>query len=290
MSPRTVVIIGCAVAGPLLLAGCGEGSVAQSLPPMTGIQPYAPDAAFDAGVADEAMEPAPSAGPALALPYQGSSLCNASRETGCYPDDAINQCDLPPDNGPAAANSDAGVVFATPACHVVADGLFPRPTCEPSTVAGMYASSCAHPTECSPGYECVEGGTCRHYCCAGNSACSEGLFCDVQPVVDSPGTLVPVCLPQIPCVLLDDQTCAPDEQCSVVRDNGATSCVTVGLAGDGEPCEQEHCQRGLVCLGSLGSRRCEPLCRTLEPKQCNSGRTCIGTLPLFPNPTVGVCQ
>jgi hypothetical protein len=288
MSPRTVVVIGCALVGPLFFAGCGESSATSSLPPPTMIQPFAPDAALDAGVAEEAMEePAPSSGPALALPYQGSSLCNASRETGCYPDDVISSCYLPPNNASAAATADGGIE-PTPACHVLSGGVVPRPTCEQSTVGGMYASTCAHPTECSPGYECVEGGTCRHYCCAGNSACSEGLFCDVQPVADSPGTLVPVCLPQIPCVLLNDATCAPDEQCSVVRDNGATSCVAVGMAQAGESCEQEHCARGLVCLGPLGSRRCEQLCNTLKPS-CDGG-ACIGTLPLFPNPTVGVCQ
>jgi hypothetical protein len=107
---------------------------------------------------------------------------------------------------------------------------------------------------------------------------------------------VPVCVPLssglngLPCVLLNDATCAPDEQCSVVRDNGATSCITVGTAQDGESCEREHCARDFVCLGPLGSRRCAPLCKTLEPGQCMAGRTCIGTLPLFPNPTVGVCQ
>jgi hypothetical protein len=181
---------------------------------------------------------------------------------------------------------------ATPACHVVADGTTVQTTCLASTVAGMYASTCARSTECSPGYECVEGGTCRHYCCSGNSACSENQFCDVQPVAESPSTLVPVCLTQNPCVLLNEDTCPPSEQCAVVRDNGDTSCVAVGAAQDGQSCEKDHCARDLVCLGALGSRRCEPLCHTPPfPSTCKStNRTCVGTLPLFPNPTVGVCQ
>jgi hypothetical protein len=288
MSPRTVVAIGCALAGPLLFAGCGDGSAVRNPPPPTGIQPYEPDAA-DAGVTEEVGEPGASIATTPAVPYQGSPLCRASRTTGCYPDDVVNACLLPPTPGSAAASLDAGIEFA-PACHVVSDGLVPRTQCEPSTVPGMYASTCAHPEECSPGYECVEGGTCRHYCCAGNSSCTEGQFCDMQPVADSPGTLVPVCLAQIPCVLMKDEPCSPDQQCSVVRDDGATSCVSVGMAQDGEPCEEQHCDRHLVCLGSLGSRRCQPLCSTLDPTACTNGRTCIGTLPLFPNPTVGVCQ
>jgi hypothetical protein len=301
MSPRIVVAIGCALAGPLVFAGCGDGSTPntqQAVP--NGFLPYESDAAA-AGVPDEAMEPAVTV-PAPAAPsYQGSSLCRASRAT-CYPDDVINACDFAPDGVPADAAADAGFSFA-PACHVVAGGLVPSTTCLPSTVAGMYASTCSHSTECSPGYECVDGGTCRHYCCGGNSACSDGQFCDAQPMAESPGTLVPVCLAQLPCVLLNDGSCPMTEQCSVVRDDGATSCVTVGTAQAGEPCESEHCARTLVCLGPQGSdpttglslRRCQQLCLIGNPTACKStGGTCIGTLPLFPNPfpnpAVGVCQ
>jgi hypothetical protein len=167
----------------------------------------------------------------------------------------------------------------------------------------MYASTCTHSTECSPGYECVAGGTCRHYCCSGNSACSENQFCDAQPMAESPGTLVPVCLAQQTCVLLNDGTCPATEQCSVVRDDGATSCVALGTAQEGQPCEQEHCARTLVCLGPQGSdpttglsmRRCQQLCLIGDPMGCKStGGRCIGALPLFPNPfpnpAVGICQ
>jgi hypothetical protein len=295
MLPRVVVVIGWALGWPLLFAGCGDrgfsSNPTQGTP--TGIQAYEPDAA-DAGVLEDAT--APVASPAL--PYQGSSLCRASRGgSGCYPDDMINACDFTIDPDAPDGAVDAGFNVA-PACHVVAGGLIPQTTCLPSTVPGMYASTCANSTECSPGYECVAGGTCRHYCCAGNSACSENQFCDVQPMAESPQTLVPVCLAQIPCVLVPlaacsalSDGCPPSDQCSVVRDDGATSCVAVGTAQDGDLCEQEHCARGLVCLGPLGSRRCEPLCCTADPSACKgSNRTCIGTLPLFPNPTVGACQ
>ncbi len=292
MLPR-VVLFGLALAGPLLVAACGDGNVT-STPPQgvpTIIRAYEPDAA-DAGVPDdmpEATANAPTAD-ASAVTYQGSPLCQASRATGCYPDDMINACDIAPESSSSDGGPDANV-NATPACHVVADGAKVVTKCLQSTVAGMYASTCAHSTECSPGYECVEGGTCRHYCCAGNSACSFSQFCDVQPVEEAPGTLVPVCLTQFQCVLLDPDTCPPDEQCSVVRDNGATSCVEVGTAQDGASCDAEHCARGLVCLGALGSRRCEPLCNTAYPTKCAAtGRTCVGMLPLFPNPTFGVCQ
>lgn len=293
MLPRAVVVIGWALGGPVLFAACGDrgevASPAQGTP--TGIQAYEPDAA-DAGVTG----PMASETPAAAVPtFQGNPLCRASRFTGCYPDDMINACDFTP--GSAASDDPDASENIAPACHVVAGGLVPRTECLPSTVAGMYASSCSRATECSPGYECVTGGatggTCRHYCCGGNSACSDNQFCDVQPVAQSPGLLVPVCMTEIPCVLLDDEndTCPAADQCSVVRDNGATSCVAVGTAQDGDPCEQEHCARGLVCLGALGQRLCEPLCLTANPVRCKStGRTCVGTLPLFQNPLFGVCQ
>ncbi len=288
MLPRLVVLLGWALAAPLLFAACSDRG-ASSIPPMatpTVIRAYEPDAA-DASVPEDVAEPA--VGPAVT--YQGSPLCLASRSPGCYPDDMINACDIVPEAGSLGVEADANV-NATPACHVVFDGTKVGTTCLASTVAGMYGSTCSHSTECSPGYECVEGGTCRHYCCSGNSACSDNQFCDVQPVAESPSTLVPVCLTQNPCVLLNEDTCPPSEQCAVVRDNGATSCVAVGTAQDGQSCEQEHCARDLVCLGALGSRRCEPLCHTAPfPSTCKStNRTCIGTLPLFPNPTVGVCQ
>jgi hypothetical protein len=257
----------------------------------TVIRAYEPDAA-DAGV--QGVEPpdvtAPQASEASdAMAYLGSPLCQASL-AGCYPDDMLNACDFPHSAANAPdADTDANVNF-TPACHVVADAAGVHTTCLRSTVAGMYASTCAQSTECSPGYECVAGGTCRHYCCSGNSACSENQFCDVQPVAESPTTIVPVCLTLSPCMLLNDSTCPPSEQCAVVRDNGATSCVGVGTAKDGDSCNKEHCARGLVCLGALGSRRCAPLCNTVNPVQCGDGGTCVGTLPLFPNPLVGICQ
>jgi hypothetical protein len=289
MLPRAVVLIGWALSGPLVFAGCGDAGSTTN-PPQgtpTGIRAYEPDAA-DAGPLAEAAAASPVAAPT----YQGNPLCNASRLTGCYPDDMINACDFATDLDEADAEAGAGLNVA-PACHVVPDGVIVHTECMPSTVAGMYASSCSDPTECSPGYECVDGGTCRHYCCGGNSACSDNQFCDVQPVVSS-GIPVPVCMTELPCVLLDDASCPPADQCSVVRDTGETSCVAVGSAQDGDSCETDHCARGLVCLGAVGapgSRRCEPLCYTASPTRCEgSNRTCVASLPLFQTAAIGVCQ
>ena len=283
MFPRAVALFRLAFLAPLLLGGCSAGDG----PGFSGSHPAQITAyGSDASEASVSAEPAPSS-PASSL-FLGNPLCQSSWETGCYPDDIVNTCALALDGGASDGGAD-GQAPAGTACHVVSSGQDTRTAC----LAAGYDmnSTCTQPTDCAAGHECVGDGTCRHYCCSGNSACSSNQFCDVQPVTQSPKTLVPVCMPQIPCTLLDDSSCPASQQCGVVREDGATSCVDLGTAGDREPCDDEHCARGFVCLGAMGSRRCAPLCYTSVSSPCNgSGRTCTGTLPLFPDPTIGACQ
>jgi hypothetical protein len=131
---------------------------------------------------------------------------------------------------------------------------------------------------------------CRHYCCAGNTSCSLTDFCDVEPTTDAPGTLVPVCMPVVPCQLLAQGACPSGDTCEVVRDDGTTSCETVGSAEQGASCDSEHCAAGLVCLGAVGARNCYTLCYTATMAECNANQQCTGGLPLFPDPAVGWCQ
>jgi hypothetical protein len=177
-------------------------------------------------------------------------------------------------------------------CHVLGgDAAASQTACLP---AGLRVDGypCAHPTDCAAGYECTGGGTCQRYCCDGNVVCPrspQDEFCDVQSLFGSPSTLVPVCMPAHPCVLLDAQTCSPSETCAVVREDGTTSCVTVGTAGAGDECDDTHCGGGLVCLGGAGERRCSQLCHT-GSTECAAPQTCKGGLPLFPDPSIGICQ
>ncbi len=227
--------------------------------------------------------------PALAL-VVGNALCNANPLTGCYPDTTYDACDLPTDGGAPDASADGGMHYPG-SCHVVTEGTEVVTVCLPSKLQGMYASTCTQSTDCAPGWECMSGGTCRHYCCGGNSACSDNQFCDVQPTAMDPNTRVPVCLAEFPCTLLDPDSCLSGQQCSVVKEDGTTSCVTLGPQGDGQSCEVEHCQAGFVCLGTMGNRACAPLCSTVAATNpCTGGRSCIGTLPLFKDATVGACQ
>jgi hypothetical protein len=272
----------------LLSTGCSSASSTDPRPlPPTRFVAFEPDAS-DASAPEDA-----SSTVLLPAVYLGNPLCQASRSPGCYPDDVANPCELAADTVDLDGGLDAALATAL-ACHVVGQGG--GTVCWPAGY-GMN-SSCTKPTDCAAGHECVAGGTCRHYCCAGNISCNVGQFCDVQPTEADPNTLVPVCLPEIPCVLLDDSTCRPTQQCSIVRDNGTTSCVDLGTAGDGESCDVEHCAKGLVCVGATGARVCATLCHTPSTTATTNVRvpcgpakpSCVGTLPLFRDPTVGVCQ
>jgi len=277
------------VAGSSLAAGCSvsfsssNGSAETTSPPST-VRPYEPDAS-DAGYA-VTLEPAESAPVSAA---QGSPLCNASPYVGgCYPDLAAS-CGLASDGGDSAIDDDQPL-----ACHVqsVGDGgdAGVAAVCV-SAGAGLDGNACLHGTDCAAGFECVENA-CRHYCCAGNTSCSLTEFCDIQPATDAPGALVPVCMPIVPCQLLaqGQGACPAGDACGIVRDDGTTSCETVGSAGQGASCNSEHCGAGLVCLGPVGSRNCYTLCYTATMAGCNASQQCTGGLPLFPDPAVGWCQ
>jgi hypothetical protein len=282
MLHRALVFVGLSLSAPILFAGCGSSAsgndVSSGTP--TPIHRSNMDDASDELLPQGAVQDTGGA-----QDFQGSVLCHASRLTGCYPDDVVNACDLALDAGASDADAD---IEGAPGCHVIGEGADQHTACLPGGY-GMN-SSCMGPSDCSAGHECING-TCRHYCCSGTAACSSGQFCDVQPTEADPKTLVPVCMPVIPCTLLDEDSCPASQQCSVVREDGTTGCVAIGNAQDSEPCDTEHCARGLVCIGASGLRRCATLCYTALVGQCLvSGQSCLGSLPLFPDPKIGVCQ
>ena len=100
---------------------------------------------------------------------------------------------------------------------------------------------------------------------------------------------VPVCMPAHPCDLLQPGTCPSGQTCAVVREDGSLSCVEVGAAPAGKSCQTEHCASDLVCLGAA-TRTCYALCQVGKSNQCPASQTCKGGLPLFVDPSVGVCQ
>jgi hypothetical protein len=241
---------------------------------------------------------------AKAPAFQGSPLCAAQPTTDCYPDDpsTAKACDLAPDGGPY--DSTAGYDNAKLACRVQASpngAAGVAPVCVPAGSAGD-GSWCKSSQECAPTYDCVGAGTCQRYCCSGNTECLTDQFCDIQTTVATSSIEVPVCMPIHPaggCQLLDTASCCPGttacaETCAVVREDGATSCVAIGAAKAGESCDYDHCAAGLVCLGTPGQRTCFQLCHVQSSASSNEcaaspQQSCKGGLPLFPDPTVGIC-
>ncbi len=296
MHPRALLFFGLVLpATAVLTAGCGDSPAAPVPEPTvpTLIRASEPDASDVPNASNETGGASTAPGvnqldaaaspPAALTVVRGNALCHAQL-SGCYPDAVIDACNLELDGG--ASGADANSDFA-PGCHAPTDGS--QTVCLPGG-GGMKNSTCAGPTECAAGHECVGSGVCQKYCCSGDTECALNEFCDIQPMVQSPETLVPVCATMVPCVLLDSDGCPANQQCGVVRENGSTSCVALGTAAEGDPCEDAHCGHGLVCLGAQGARRCAKLCYKGILGQCKTHQNCEGALPLFLTPTVGVCQ
>jgi hypothetical protein len=229
--------------------------------------------------------------------YFGSPLCNAGGPTSvCYPDNlatdptTAQNCHTSPDGG--AYDPDGGYADAGLACRVSGSDAGPQPQCS-TAGPNQDGASCHLSTDCALGDDCVGNpGICRHYCCSGSGPCAASQFCDIRPKAEDPDTLVPVCIPLRPCGLIDEWSdagaCPAMETCAVARDEtGATSCVPIGDAAEGESCKTDHCAAGLVCLGGM---TCYKLCHTAVPSECSTNQTCRAALPLFPNPLVGVCE
>jgi hypothetical protein len=231
-----------------------------------------------------------------AAKYVGSPLCNATPASVCYPDNlatdptTAQDCHTAPDGG--AYDPDGGYADAGLACRITGSDAGPQPQCSPSG-PNQDGASCHLSADCALGDDCVgDPGICRHYCCSGTGPCAASQFCDIRPKAEDPGTLVPVCIPLRPCGLIDEWSdagaCPAMETCAVARDEtGATSCVPIGPATEGESCSTDHCAAGLVCLGAM---TCYKLCHTAVPSECSTNQTCKAALPVFPNPLVGVCE
>lgn len=273
--------------------------------------PYAPDAA----TADAAtiMTGSGSSGGGSDAATWGNPLCRLSQASddgglyGCNPDQPATPIDCAMDGG-AAAGDGGGyacrVQPQAPSSSGMNSTTTPATGCSPTSGDSVAGVVCTTSDDCAPGYDCVGSpGYCRHYCCAGNTSCDDPdagqpakTFCDVQFLTQASATPVPVCMPVQPCSLQDQllsaspQQCPAMETCAVVREDGQTGCVDIGMQGPGDSCDRDHCQAGLVCLGASGQRVCYKLCDTQSGAQCTAPQTCQGGLPLFQDPRVGVCR
>jgi hypothetical protein len=284
-------VSGCSISGDAF-----SGPIPHTVAP----NPYATDAgAGDAAITQGTASSGSSGGGGSDAAMWGNPLCRLTQAYGdgglygCNPDQPATPIDCAMDGG-AAAGDGGGYACRVQPVMPSSSGMnsptAPATGCSPSSGDAL----------CAPGFDCVGvPGTCRHYCCAGNSACdakdpSPKTFCDVQFLNRAAATPVPVCMPIVTCNLQEQLAqyppCPATQTCAVVREDGQTGCVDIGPKGPGDSCEQDHCSAGLVCLGAPGQRVCYKLCDTQSSSQCTAPETCKGGLPLFQDPRVGVCQ
>lgn len=172
--------------------------------------------------------------------------------------------------------------------------------------AGDDGSGCTSTRDCQAGYACVgepNAGQCRKFCCEGDSACvaldqdqtDRHHFCDERPL-RSPnaegalGVAVPVCALAEMCDLSEpfscrgsDCTCAPDEACTIVNQEGATGCRVPGEGGLEEACP---CQAGFYCHPVENT--CKQLC-VLDSDDGACGESLCQATANFPAGW-GLCQ
>jgi hypothetical protein len=269
---RSLILLAALVAGAgsalaLGAAGCGMSTAD------TGTFPTSWDAGdADAAVGDDAVVIEVGGGDGGA----GDDHCGTRR---CDPDRADICTPVATDaGGDAEASADAPKLLA---CRVIREGGDVVSSCAP---AGEAADSafCASDDDCKPGLACVgDPGRCLPYCCGTTTtegACDKTRYCALLAVAARPADRVPVCAPLDNCPLLQDQDhCPAESACTVVRNDGATTCVPIGTGRDLQACP---CDRGYVCLGPDGNRLCRKLCRIGDTAACGAG-TCqaLSTMP-----------
>ena len=262
-----------------ILSACGAASesadISRGLPDPTSptIVPAPEGGPRDAGGAADAAVKA----------TVGSPLCRRTA-SDCNPDDGYSS---------SCTVADAGDAESDPQSCRVSRTLGSSPVCAPSG-KGVDGDVCSSPSECAAGFDCVDSGAnqlrCRHYCCeescSAPGANNRKMYCGIGTAM---GTKIPVCMPVTSCALMTAGSCQSFETCSIVRDDGTTSCIQVGPQRVGEACDRDNCAAGLACIGSAGAQKCYKLCRESAAEDCESGERCVGGPPLFKDGGFGLC-
>ncbi len=294
-----------------VVAGCGGLGVSSASAFAAG-DDNGPASADDAGGTPGPFGGGSDAGAVTATPpgvFISNPLCAAKISGTCDPQrgnvdtdagTATDQCDklLGTDAGVGPDAHDAAVAPAPRfACHVARNaGGGVAPVCLPE---GTTTGTCTSSAQCMAGHECVGDGAnvdaqCRRYCCEAN-ACDVTSFCDVQPIVGTTKTMVPVCMQLAPCELLSlNPTQCPSQQCGIALDGKELeikTCLDIGPRGVGEDCETDHCAKDLSCLGAPGARKCFQLCDTSKGSKhtCPMGLVCQSSGTTFKGGSVGIC-
>lgn len=215
----------------------------------------------------------------------------ADKDAGAETSSADADAETPEDAPEDAAVDAPGLL----ACRVVRIDNKITSACAPAGKAGEN-DLCASDDICGPGLACVGDdpgvGRCLRYCCkeaVSPSTKSGTHYCTSRRLAARTEDRVPVWVKLDNCTLLEDELqCPKGTACTVVTNDGKTTCVPRGTGRDGARCEVDACDRGYVCMGST-ERRCRKVCVT-GPKGsggCADAGVCQA-LPTMPS-GYGIC-
>jgi len=218
-------------------------------------------------------------GGASGTPYFNGSysyLCGGSNPV-CRP----GTSDCTPGGNPNMSSGAGGSMIA---CQLVP--VDSKATAQCNTPGPFGAGDpCESVAHCGAGLGCVTnttGGICREYCCGDVEACPTDTYCATVLMTEVPAK-IPVCIPVTKCKLLDHSVCKNGQVCTIVRDDGTTSCVDVGPGQLGQQCP---CADGYVC--SKINNTCLKLCRVgMDAVDCGGG-TCQDGVAGYPD-GIGIC-
>lgn len=172
---------------------------------------------------------------------------------------------------------------STAACRIIKRDNKSIASCAPAGKT-LESQFCSSDDECAPGLTCAGepgSGRCFRFCCrewAMPTATPDGgggtHYCTPQPLAARPTEKIPVWVKLDNCTLLDDMLqCTEGRTCTVVTNDGRTSCVPAGTGRDYASCATEACDRGYVCLGTV-DRQCRKLCKEGDMTACPTGSYC----------------
>lgn len=162
------------------------------------------------------------------------------------------------------------------------------PACLP--IGSKYdGEPCTSSLDCAEGFGCVftneitSASVCRAYCCGDVEACAANTYCAPKRLAPSIDLQIPVCVPAEECTLLMETSCPEGEACTLVRDDGVTSCLP---PGDGLQCGECPCAAGYRC--NTATNQCFKLCHTEGADECPQNSLCQGGSGNYPD-GIGVC-
>jgi hypothetical protein len=237
-----------------------------------GMPPEPPSGGGTGGTSDIAF-PAPNPAPDGNTSY--TQLCGG----GCMSSDSAIGCGVAmnPDGTPQVS------------CQIVPT---PNGASAQCLTPGSFKAGdpCTRASDCAAGLGCAltgsSVGSCRPYCCGAVEACPEDTYCAPAPMADDTVSaaplVIPVCMPATECTLLDDTSCPEGLTCTLVREDGTTSCVDPGQGVLGDACP---CAAGYLCVAAF--KTCLALCHTAG-NDCPADMFCQGGADSFPD-GIGVC-